>query len=124
MNEEIIVIEEQDLPATFNLKMTPGVDWRSPEFEHNNPDGSPMDLTGATITPAIRTRPVKDAPEAIALVDIQVVPVEANSFYLEVLKEANSGISANRIFYSIVVEDSLGAEWPFWSGTIEIERTA
>lgn len=121
--------KRSQLPVEVSLVIQTGDDFVSPTYKHKNPDGTPIDLTGTTITAQCRAEKKETATE---LLTFTVVRDDAiGSYYLAADRTATAALIdgttdeliADSGYYDIELTDTLGKRTTYWGGPVYIKRT-
>lgn len=113
--------------APLDLRIKQGSTF-DPQVTLNNPDGSPVNLTGSTLRAQIRKNALDT--EVVATFTINIVDAPNGVFQLVLTDEQTAAIvtgeqpgsSASKFVWDLEMEDSLGRVIPIFYGSVQVFR--
>lgn len=112
-----ITVKRKDLPVSRPQTIKIGNDWEGEKFYHKNPDGSAVNLTGATVVGRLQ---LADGT-VIALV---MAVDEVGGNYTPTLPAVTTAtLPVETAKFEIDVIDSLAKKHTYWDGPVTIEAT-
>lgn len=112
-----IIIARKDLPIRRPQTIQIGDDWIGETFVHKNPDGTAVDLAGATVAGQLQ---LADGTIVNLVMDV----VTAEGKYTPTLPAATTaGFTSGKGLFEVDVTDSLGAKTTYWAGPVAIKAT-
>lgn len=108
------------IPARWNITVRKGRDFVE-QYDFQNDDGTPMDLTGYTVKAEMREAPSLDSPLIVAF--SVSIPTPANgqvTLSLTDIQTAALG-SYSKAYYDIMLTDPSGIDETYVEGTVAIK---
>lgn len=107
----------KELPIRRSQVIQIGDDWIGETFKHKNPDGTPVDLTGATITGTMELVDGTKIPLTINRDD------EGGSYYPSLPRATTAEFCVQVARFDIDVIDTLDRKTTYWAGPVAIKET-
>lgn len=115
-------MKRSDLPYKYDMAIVTGDDFIGPKVTHKNPDGTAVDLTGATIVGKVRAEANEDAAVLASFTFTR--DDTAGEYTPEIAAAVTATLAGYRVLhYDIEITDTLGKKTTYLAGSIIVKRS-